>query len=100
MNLSPSPTPPVVVPVSLHELISQLGSQPGGPRGGHGEVSESQSPPPSHLLPLAPTDTASLSAKNQLKQPESLSERLALCAWGSEEGAIRFPLSRPSPPKS
>lgn len=56
MNLSPSPTPPVVVPVSLHELISQLGSQPGGPRGGHGEVSESQSPPPSHLLPLAPTD--------------------------------------------
>lgn len=60
MSLSPSPTPPLMVPVSLHELISQLGSQPGGPRGGHGEFSESRAPFPTPitLASLAPTDTA------------------------------------------
>lgn len=77
--LSLSPTPTLVVPVSLHELIPQLGNPPGGPRSEYGEFCESWVPFPTPIT-LAHTDTAYLSAKNQLKQPESLSERPALYA--------------------
>lgn len=77
LSLPPHPAP--VVPVSLHELIPQLGNPPGGPRSGYGEFCESRVPFPTPTT-LAHPDTVSLSAKNQLKQPESLSERRALYA--------------------
>lgn len=49
------------------------------PRSGYGEFCESRGPFPTPIA-LAHPDTDSLSAKNQLKQPESLSERPALYA--------------------